>query len=127
MSVYARIENAKVEEVFETDGDITQMFSDALVWVDVTNEIPAPEYGWLYVDGTFTNPYTDSMRYQDEIKILAAAYNDDIINLSDQYAKAALIDGVNENTKKAAIYAEYQARKVTYQADLAALKMKYGV
>lgn len=87
--------------------------------------------GWLYSDGEFKNTDTTGPSsqelYQHELSSMASVYNSDIMKLSDQYAKAALIDGVNEDTKKAAIYAEYQARKVRYQADLADLKVKYGV
>lgn len=88
--------------------------------------------GWNYADGVFSNPdatppATAQELYNFDLAAMAAVYNSDIMSLSDQYAKAALIDGVNEDTKKAAIYAEYQARKVAYQSDLAALKVKYGV
>lgn len=34
MKTYARIESGVVVELFETDGDITQMFHPDLVWVE---------------------------------------------------------------------------------------------
>lgn len=64
--------------------------------------------------------------YRDEVLLLASEYNSDITSLSLKYAKASLVDGLTEQTKKTAIYNEYTARKLTYQTDLAALKTKYG-
>lgn len=70
---------------------------------------------------------SDSDLYQDELVELALVYSKDMTSLSDSYARAALIDGVNEDDKKIAIYNEYQARKLKYQSDSDALKQKYGV
>lgn len=35
-----------VWEIFQTDGDITEMFHPAIVWADVTEVAPQPQYGW---------------------------------------------------------------------------------
>lgn len=59
MALYARIENNKVAEIFETDGNIKEMFPDSFIWVDVTDEKKQPEYGWSYSKGKFTAPVID--------------------------------------------------------------------
>lgn len=136
MSSWALIKNGVVVNTVlfgpEWDADsITEWGNgsfDAAVNIDGLN----CSVGWTYNGSVFTDPNaapaaTNQELYQAELKSLASVYSSDITNLSDQYAKAALIDGVNEDTKKAAIYAEYQARKVTYQNALSALKVKYGV
>jgi len=53
---YARIDNGLVMELFETDGDITQMFPPILIWVEITNLDPQPEQGWSYDGANFTAP-----------------------------------------------------------------------
>lgn len=35
MSIYALIEHQRVKQLFETDGDITQMFHPSFIWVNV--------------------------------------------------------------------------------------------
>jgi|GEM_PF-4738317 len=42
MALYACIENESVAEVFETDGDIKEMFPESFIWVDVTEEKNSP-------------------------------------------------------------------------------------
>lgn len=129
MASYAILNNGVVENTVEWDGE-----GDLFAGLDIIeiNEGVQCGIGWVYENGNFRNPGanpepTNQEMYNSELKSMATVYNSDIMTLSDQYAKAALIDGVNEDTKKAAIYAEYQARKVRYQADLADLKVKYGV
>jgi hypothetical protein len=50
MTVYARIANGVVAELFTMPVNskfaISQMFNPALVWVDVTNVSPQPQQGW---------------------------------------------------------------------------------
>ena len=50
MKTYARIQDGLVAELLETDGDITSMFSPALIWVDISSLFNVAE-GWRY-DGT---------------------------------------------------------------------------
>jgi hypothetical protein len=50
MRKFARIDDGLVAELLTTDGDITAMFSPALIWIDVSNG-PAVAEGWRY-DGT---------------------------------------------------------------------------
>jgi len=59
MALYARIENNKVAEIFETDGNIKDMFPESFIWVDVTGEKTQPEYGWSYSKGKFSAPVID--------------------------------------------------------------------
>lgn len=59
MALYARIENNKVAEIFETDGNIKDMFPDSFVWINVTEEKAQPGYGWSYIKGKFTAPVID--------------------------------------------------------------------
>ena len=62
---YARIENDTVMELFETNGDITQMFHPNLVWVPC----PSPEIteGWRYVDGAFLLPLPDETPVESQM------------------------------------------------------------
>ncbi|MFL9930867.1 DUF4376 domain-containing protein [Paraburkholderia sp. RL18-103-BIB-C] len=46
MKTYARIDNEQVAELFETDGNMAEMFHPAIVWVDVTLVSPQPVVGW---------------------------------------------------------------------------------
>lgn len=46
MSLYARIYDGEVAELFRSADDITTLFNPSLVWVDVTNVSPAPQVGW---------------------------------------------------------------------------------
>lgn len=59
MALYARIENDLVAEIFETDGDMKEMFPESFTWVNVTEEKNQPEYGWSYLNGKFTAPVID--------------------------------------------------------------------
>lgn len=59
MALYARIENDAVAEIFETEGNIKEMFPESFIWVDITDEEPQPEYGWGFAKGKFTQPVID--------------------------------------------------------------------
>ncbi|MFJ2457071.1 tail fiber assembly protein [Pseudomonas neuropathica] len=55
MRTYARVDDGRVLEIFETDGDITEMVHPNLILV----EIPAATLvvpGWLYANGVFSEP-----------------------------------------------------------------------
>jgi len=66
MALYARIENNKVAEIFETDGNMKEMFPDSFIWVDVTDEKTKPQYGWSYSKGKFTAPVIDYNSIADQ-------------------------------------------------------------
>lgn len=55
MTVYARIYEGLVAELFETDGDITTMFHPDLIWVEVPEGL-AVVVGWAYSEGVFSPP-----------------------------------------------------------------------
>jgi hypothetical protein len=55
MKTYARIQDARVAELFATDGDITSMFNPALVWVDISSRPDIVE-GWTYDGAAFAPP-----------------------------------------------------------------------
>lgn len=56
MKTYARINGGVVAELFDTDGDIREMFHPDLIWVDVTDISPMPQEGWTLSDGSFNKP-----------------------------------------------------------------------
>lgn len=59
MSSYARIENGAVAELFETDRDISEMFHPSLQWVLVPEGTDI-ECEWIYANGSFSPPETQS-------------------------------------------------------------------
>ena len=63
---YARIDGGIVVELFETDGDISQMFHPDLKWVDVTNIKPQPDFNWCYDGKAFTAPVVDFMKLAEQ-------------------------------------------------------------
>jgi len=68
MAKYARIDNGSVAEIFETEQDITQLFHPDLIWVDITNVEPSPEYGWKYNSKKFSQPQIDYKSINDNRK-----------------------------------------------------------
>lgn len=54
MKTYARIEADIVVELFETDGDISELFHPSLFWVEVTD--PSGKIGWRYEGDAFLPP-----------------------------------------------------------------------
>lgn len=54
MITYARIENNKVQEIFQTNLDIYSVFPTSWTWVDVSKVSPQPCVGWDYVNGVFS-------------------------------------------------------------------------
>ena len=56
METYARIDGGIVVELFQTSGDMADMFYPSLVWVDITNVTPMPTYYWsaTETDGTWS-------------------------------------------------------------------------
>lgn len=56
MNAYARVYEGVVAELFSTDGDMAKMFHPDMIWVDVTDTVPAPVVGWTAaeVDGVWS-------------------------------------------------------------------------
>lgn len=57
MRTYARIHADVVAELFTTAGNIGDLFSPLLVWVDVT-DTPEVAIGWAYDGNQFKKPAT---------------------------------------------------------------------
>ncbi len=55
MRTYARIENGQVVELLKTDGDIINMFTPALKWVDVSSH-PEIAENWQFDGIVFRSP-----------------------------------------------------------------------
>jgi hypothetical protein len=59
MRTYARVQDGMVAELLRTDGDITNMFNAALVWLDVSSQ-PDIADGWNFDGESFTPPVISS-------------------------------------------------------------------
>jgi hypothetical protein len=53
MTIYARIEDGRVAELFDTDEDIHELFHPALRWVECG---PLVSVGWTYDGVNFSEP-----------------------------------------------------------------------
>ena len=65
--------------------------------------------------------------YEQAVSLLNAAYQADIVSLNNAYSLTLLSDGPSEADKMASLRARYETRKTQHAADLAALKLEYGV
>lgn len=65
--------------------------------------------------------------YKQELDLLNTIYQADVAKLNNAFALTMLADGPNESTKMAAIRVQYEARKTQHAANIAALKIEYGV
>lgn len=54
MKQYARIEGSVVMETFNTDLDITTLFNESLIWVEVPEDITPLELPYTFENGMFT-------------------------------------------------------------------------
>ena len=94
MKTYARVYNAAVAEVFETDRDMAELFHPEMVWVDISNELPLPEYGWtaeMNENGwRFDAPKAPPMT-ETELKVAAQAKRDALLTIANE-ATAGMAD-----------------------------------
>lgn len=67
------------------------------------------------------------LTYKQALDALNATYQADIAKLNNAFALTLLADGPSEATKMAAIRAQYEARRAQHTANIAALKVEYGV
>lgn len=65
--------------------------------------------------------------YKQALDALNATYQADIARFNNAFALALLADGPGEAAKTAAIRAQYETRKTQHTANIAALKLQYGV
>ncbi|NUD78852.1 hypothetical protein HUC42_02750 [Escherichia coli] len=129
---WALIKNGVVENIIEWQWDgseETDLFKD-YVKVDVTNV--QCRIGWAWDGEGFSNPNAtpgpnNIELYKSELKILNAQYNADISALASAWGSAGLLDGTNEATKKTQLQNAAISRQSQNVADIAALKLKYGV
>ncbi|PIK75249.1 tail fiber assembly protein [Pseudomonas sp. 382] len=89
MPIYARIEDCRVMELLETDGDITQMFHPSLVWIEVPQDVPATQ-GWECVEGEFSAP-APIVPTDEELKAAALATRNRLLAAADE-ATAGMAD-----------------------------------
>lgn len=105
--------------------------------VDVSDEdhsvwIGTPPNGKvLGVDGKGAPVWVDIPEpvrtYAQELTAITAPYNTDRDTLCAAWLRAAVADGTEENVRKADVEAELAELDAQYDADVAALKTKYGV
>ena len=60
MKKYARIENGQVAEIFETAGDIAQMFHPSLMWIECDAEVAV---GWSFDGAFYEAPNVDAITH----------------------------------------------------------------
>lgn len=70
---------------------------------------------------------TPALTYRKAVDWLNAAYQADISELKNAYSLTLLSDGPSEAEKMANLRARYNTRKTQHAAELAALKLDYGV
>ncbi|MBS6436793.1 MULTISPECIES: hypothetical protein [Pantoea] len=56
MKKYARIEKNTVQELFDTDRNIKEIFHPSMQWVDITEMKQQPSEDWRYDNEAFLPP-----------------------------------------------------------------------
>jgi len=125
MNKYARIYDAEVQELFSTDGDITEMFHPDFIWVDVTGMNPEPavgwsackeESGWVLAEPT-VEPPSDAELMANAIAqrdVLLQVANERTAGMADAYI-AGLLDDADTATFKAYAVYKLALNKITAQ------------
>src|SRR5690606_2865876 len=67
------------------------------------------------------------LTYKQALDILNGTYQADVSKLNNAFALTLLADGPSEATKMATIRSQYETRKTQHAANIAALKIEYGV
>lgn len=93
MKSYARIAVGVVEELIETDEDITTLYHPDLVWIDITDVAPYPAIDWTYVAGVFAAP-VPLVRTPEQIRADNVAQRDYLLAVAT-LAIAPLQDAVD--------------------------------
>ena len=106
MKTYARIQNGVVAEIFETDGDIAQMFHPSLTWVECSSTV---EPGYVYANGEFGKP--EPAESPSEVPLLVTRRQGRLALLEvgklDEVEIG--IDAITDPTEKRAAQIEYEA------------------
>lgn len=129
---WALIQNGVVENIIEWEWDgseETDLFKD-YVKVDVTSI--QCRIGWVWDGSNFSDPNapqppTNSELYKAALTSKNSQYKADIDALNSAWGQAGLFDGASEATKKAQLQSKANSIKAQYLADIAQLKITYGV
>lgn len=112
-------------EIDSTNGSAVQIlqkaYKNSLGEVIVLDDGESPPIGFV----EFTPE--PGPTYKQALDALNATYQADIAKLNNAFALTLLADGPTEATKMAAIRAQYETRKTQHTANIAALKLEYGV
>ncbi|WP_434590041.1 tail fiber assembly protein [Pseudomonas sp. R4-83] len=87
MRSYARICEGEVQELFSTDGDISEMFHPDMVWVDVSDFEKSPAVGWLAVESSGSWSLSAPVPHQKseaELIYEALAQRDTLLAISNE-------------------------------------------
>lgn len=95
MKTFARIESGMVVELFETDGDIKEMFHPSMVWVDGAGA----SVGDSYENGVFSTPNNSQPTADQKIDAAESA----IQSMLDDGAKAKGYDSILSAASYAAL------------------------
>lgn len=122
-------------EINVATGDRVQIPQSAYVngvgRVIVIDSTETPPAGFIFVDPadlpSLPVYVEDYATYNEALAALNTVYQADVAKLNNAFALTMLADGPTESAKMAAIRAQYEARKSTHAANVAALKTKYGV
>ncbi|MCU6407906.1 hypothetical protein [Enterobacter quasiroggenkampii] len=129
---WALIKNGVVENIIEWEWDgseETDLFKD-YVKVDVTSI--QCRIGWVWDGSNFSDPNapqppTNSELYKAALTSKNSQYKADIDALNSAWGHAGLFDGASEATKKTQLQSKANSIKAQYLADIAQLKITYGV
>lgn len=70
-------------------------------------------------------PPTNAEKLSAELKALSDGYQADLAQYRLLWTSIGITDGVNEETRKANLRIQWNARSAQYSADVAASKLKY--
>ena len=132
MQAWALIQNDVVVNIidWEWDGsEDTDLFKD-YVKVNVTNI--QCRIGWVWDGSHFSDPNapqppTNAELYKAALTSRNNQYQADINALNSAWSQAGLFDGASEETKKTQLQSIANSIKTQYLADIAQLKITYGV
>lgn len=130
LRTYAIVDNGVVINATQWDG-LTEWAPD----VGVAVLVPEGLYfniGWLYDGTSFIDPNPDVPPsnidlYKQAVAARNAVYSADIDKMNIAWGVAGLFDGTSEAPKKETLKTNALALRATYIADLAQLKIDYGV
>lgn len=109
IKTYARIEKDTVVELFETDGEISEMFHPDMVWVDVS-EVPDIVERWKKVGAGFFPPAPPTLAQEEII----AQYEKALDAHLDSVAKIYRYDSRFTFALRAGYSGPYQAEAIAF-------------